>query len=159
MLLYHFKGFKIVISFAVFHSVLSELHHLVDVSEYHEPGDGVDEAAGVRVQRLGEGEPGTGCCAIGNNLQRSGGVRPRPKTSSFTSGLAVTHGRSGRRRSGGSTVSKHWSLLSGDARVFFSFPLFSCRCRLASFIFASSSAVGFLFSRFPLSLVVYISHR
>jgi hypothetical protein len=104
MLLDHCKGLKIFLSFAVLHGVLSELHHLVDVPEYHEPGGGVDEAARVRVQRLGEGEPGTGCCAIGNNLQRSGGVRPRPKTSSFTSGLAVTHGRSGRRRRVGAVL-------------------------------------------------------
>ncbi len=61
-------NFKTVLSFAVFHGVLSELHHLVDVAEYHGLGGGVDEAAGVRVQRLGKGEPGTGCCAIGKNL-------------------------------------------------------------------------------------------
>jgi hypothetical protein len=49
MLLDHCKGFKIVLSFAVFHSVLSKLHHLVDVAEYHGLGGGVDEAAGVKV--------------------------------------------------------------------------------------------------------------
>jgi hypothetical protein len=52
------KGLKIVLSFAVFHGVLSELHHLVDVPEYHEPGGGVDEAAVARIQRFGLGEPG-----------------------------------------------------------------------------------------------------
>jgi hypothetical protein len=54
MLLDHCKGLKIVLSFAF----LSELHHLVDVPEYHEPGGGVDEAAVARVQRQGLGEPG-----------------------------------------------------------------------------------------------------
>jgi hypothetical protein len=29
----------------------------------HEPGGGVDEAAVAQVQQLGEGEPGTCCCA------------------------------------------------------------------------------------------------
>jgi hypothetical protein len=58
MLLDHCKGFKIVLSFAVFHGVLSELHHLVDVAEYHGLGGGVDEAAGVNVRQLGLGEPG-----------------------------------------------------------------------------------------------------
>jgi hypothetical protein len=68
------QGFKIVLSFAVFHGVLSEPHHLVDIAEDHGLGGGVDEAAGVSVQRLGEGEPGTGCCAIGKNLHRSSRV-------------------------------------------------------------------------------------
>jgi hypothetical protein len=47
MLLDHCKGFRIVLSFAVFHGVLSKLHYLVDVAEYHGPGGGVDEAAGL----------------------------------------------------------------------------------------------------------------
>jgi hypothetical protein len=33
MLLDHCKGFKIFLSFAVFHGVLSELHHLVAIAE------------------------------------------------------------------------------------------------------------------------------
>jgi hypothetical protein len=56
MLLDHCKGQKVVLSFAVFHGVLSELHHLLDVPEYHEPGGGVDEAAVARVQRLSQAE-------------------------------------------------------------------------------------------------------
>jgi hypothetical protein len=40
-------------------NAFSELHHLVDVAEDHVLGGGVDEAAGVRVQQLGKGEPGT----------------------------------------------------------------------------------------------------
>jgi hypothetical protein len=50
MLLDHCRGLNIVLSFAVFHSVLSELHHLVDVPENHGPGGGVDEAVVARVQ-------------------------------------------------------------------------------------------------------------
>jgi hypothetical protein len=38
----HCKRLKIVLSFAVFHGVLSELHHLVDVAEDHVLGGGVE---------------------------------------------------------------------------------------------------------------------
>jgi hypothetical protein len=58
MLLDHCKGLKIVLSFAVFHGILSELHHLVAIAEEYVLG-GVDEAAGVNVRRLSKGEPGT----------------------------------------------------------------------------------------------------
>ncbi len=58
MLLDQCKGLKIVLSFAVFHGVLSELHHLADVPEYDVRGGGVDEAVVARVHRLGQGEPG-----------------------------------------------------------------------------------------------------
>ena len=58
MLLDHCKGLKIVLSFAVFHGVLSKLHRLVAIAEDHVLGGGVDEAAGVNVRQLGEGEPG-----------------------------------------------------------------------------------------------------
>ncbi len=64
----HCKGFKIVLSFAVFHGVLSELHHLVAIAEEYVLGGGVDEAAGVNVQQLGKGEPG---------LDEAGGVNVR----------------------------------------------------------------------------------
>jgi hypothetical protein len=54
----------IVLSFAVFHGVLSELHHLVAIAEEYILGGGVDEAAGVNVRRLGKGEPGTSTCVV-----------------------------------------------------------------------------------------------
>jgi hypothetical protein len=57
MLLDHCKGHKIVLSFAVFHGILSELHHLMAAEEY--VLGGVNEAAGVNVRRLSKGEPGT----------------------------------------------------------------------------------------------------
>jgi hypothetical protein len=50
MLLDHCKGLKIVLSFAVFHGILSELHHLVAIAEEYILGGGVDEAAGVNVR-------------------------------------------------------------------------------------------------------------
>jgi hypothetical protein len=50
MLLDHCKGLKIVLSFAVFHDILSEVHHLVAIAEEYILGGGVDEAAGVNVR-------------------------------------------------------------------------------------------------------------
>ncbi len=59
MLLDHCKGFQIVISIAVFHSVHSDYTILwIFTEEEHGFGGGVVEAAGVNVRHLGEGEPG-----------------------------------------------------------------------------------------------------
>jgi hypothetical protein len=58
MLLDHCKGSKIVIFVAVFHGVHSDYTILWIFAEEHGFGDGVDEAAGVNVRHLGEGEPG-----------------------------------------------------------------------------------------------------
>jgi hypothetical protein len=77
MLLDHCKGLKIVLSFAVFHGVLSKLHHLVDVAEDHVLGGGVDKAAGVNVQQLGKGEPGTSTSCV----EVSFSTMPKAKTS------------------------------------------------------------------------------
>ncbi len=53
------KGFKIVIfPFAVFHGVHSYYTILrIFAEEQYGHGGGVDEAAGVRVRHLGQGEP------------------------------------------------------------------------------------------------------
>jgi hypothetical protein len=58
MLLDHCKGFKIVISVAVFHGVHSDYTILWIFAEEHGLGGGVVEAAGVNIRHLGKGGPG-----------------------------------------------------------------------------------------------------
>jgi hypothetical protein len=80
MLLDHCKGLKIVLSFAVFHAVLSELHHLVAIAEEYILRGGVDEAAGVNVRRLGKGEPHISTHLIAKGQSLSTDIMPRSPT-------------------------------------------------------------------------------
>ncbi len=79
MLLDLCKGFKIVIfSFAVFHGVHSYYTILwIFAEEQYGPGGGVDEAAGVRVRHLGQGEPGP-LPGRGRNLHTEAPQSPPP---------------------------------------------------------------------------------
>ncbi len=67
MLLDHCEGI-IVLSFAVFHGVLSDSTEPVAVADYDGQEGGVGEAEVVNALGLGRGEPGTCCCAQVVNL-------------------------------------------------------------------------------------------